>query len=179
MRFELRDVDLHGSRTSTLNQSLEVMCEYARHMPNVNSAVVGETVFLVSNGLPPGATEWAAYLENIKGHLARRAGETGRLLVFSGGGTPSSAQRLALRNAIDARPMKTAVVTDSAMVRGIIGVFSLFVAGTKPFATADWKAALEYVGFPLADVPALIDTARKLNESVRGSVSTAELLKSK
>lgn len=148
-------------------------------MPNVSAAVVGETVVLVSNAKAPEQAEWDAYLAKLGEHLDARAGKPGRLIVFAGGGTPSSSMRLGLRKTIAERPMKTAVVTDSAVVRGIIGVFSLFVKGTRPFAAREWMGALEYVGFPFEKQGELTEAVTKLNAEVGGSAAVAELLKPK
>lgn len=146
-------------------------------MPNAMADVVGETVILVVSDQAPAQAEWEAYLKKLGEHLERRAGEPGRLLVFPGGGTPTSVQRLGLRTTIAGRPLNTAVVSDSVVVRSIVGVFSLFVAGTKPFASTDWKAALAYVGFPTEETPSLLAAVRKLNDAVGGSSATAALLK--
>ena len=146
-------------------------------MPNAIADVVGETVILVVSDQPPAQAEWDAYLKQLGAHLERRAGQPGRLLVFPGGGTPNSVQRLGLRTTIAGRPINTAVVSDSVVVRSIVGVFSLFVSGTKSFAASEWKAALAYVGFPVEETAALVAAIRKMSDAVGGSSATAALLK--
>jgi hypothetical protein len=145
-------------------------------MSNVKAAIVGETVILVANAQTPEPAAWEAYMTVLGQHLALRAGQPGRLVVFAGG-APTSTMRLQLRDVVGKRPLVTAVVTDSAVVRGIIGVFGLFVDGTRPFAVREWKAALQYAGFPLEKLPELLPVARQLDAEVGGSPSLVELLK--
>src|SRR5438552_1750256 len=118
-------------------------------MANIKAAVVGETVLCVANAQAPEPAAWDAYMAVLKEHMDQRAGQPSRLVVFGGGGTPTSQMRLQLKEVIAKRKILTAVVTDSSVVRGIISVFSLFVDGTRPFAVKDWKEGLEYVGFPM------------------------------
>ncbi|MFT3712213.1 MAG: hypothetical protein QM817_31600 [Archangium sp.] len=148
-------------------------------MSNLRAAVVGETVVLVTNATNPEQEEWDAYLVKLGEHLNARAGKPGRLIVFAGGGTPSSSMRLGLRNVVKERPLQTAVISDSAVVRGIIGVFALFVKGTKPYGVRDWKAALEYVGFPYDKLNDLVNEVKAMDSQIGGCVAVADLVKTK
>ena len=144
---------------------------------NIKAVVVGETVIAVTNAKDPEVAGWDAYMTVLADHLNRRAGQPGRLVVFAGGGTPSSAMRLKLRQVVEKRKLLTAVVTDSTVVRSIIGVFALFVDGTKPFNPRDWKDSLTYVGFPMENVSELVTAARALDAEVGGSSALVALLK--
>ena len=142
-------------------------------MANIKAAMVGETVMCVANAQAPEPAAWDAYMVVLKQHMDQRGGQPGRLVVFGGGGTPTSQMRLQLKEVIAKRPLLTAVVTDSAVVRGIISVFSLFVDGTKPFAVKDWKEGLKYVGFPMEKLGEVNVVVKKLDADVGGSPAVA------
>ena len=146
-------------------------------MGNLRAAVVGETIFCVSNNASPEAASWDQYMVLLGEHMAQRSGKPGSLVVFAGGGTPDASMRLKLRQTVNERPLITSVVTDSVMVRGIIGVFSLFVGGTKPFAGREWKASLEYAGFPVSKLSEALPVLRQLDADVGGCSALGVLLK--
>ncbi len=146
-------------------------------MANIRAMVVGETVVAVTNAQAPEPAAWEAYLTVLKGHLDRRAGQPGRLVVFGGGGTPNSAMRLQLKDAVAKRPILTAFVTDSVVVRGVISVIALFLDGTKPFPVKDWKEGLQYAGFPMERLGELNPVLKKLDAEVGGSPALSDDMK--
>src|SRR5262245_29504651 len=130
---------------------------------NIKAVAVGEMVMAVTNAQAPEPAAWDAYLAVLKQHLDGRAGQPGRLVVFGGGGTPSAVMRNQLREVIAKRPILTAFVSDSAMMRSFVTVFSLFVDGTKPFAVKDWKEGFKHVGFPMEKLGEVNAVLKKLD----------------
>ena len=70
-----------------------------------------------------------------------------------------------------------AEVVGETVVRSIISVFALFVDGTRPFSARDWKDALKYVGFPMAQLGELALVLRQLDGEVGSSVALAAMTK--
>lgn len=145
-------------------------------MANLKATLIETTVVVVANDHPPEPDAWDAYMTLLSGHLDARGDQPGNLIVFSGGGTPDSGMRLRLRNVARGRIIRTAVVSDSTMVRAIIGVFSLFVDGTRPFAAGDWQEALSYGGLAPQNTATYLPILRQLDADVGGSRALEALL---
>jgi len=146
-------------------------------MANLRGVLHGGALFVVANDSAPEPADWDPYMVQLAEAFTQANGKPVKLVVFAGGGVPNSGMRLKLREVTASRPILTAVITDSPVVRTIIGVFSLFVAGTKPFAPSDWRAALDYVGFPYDQLSSLLPHLRQLDADVHGSRAAVEILK--
>lgn len=125
---------------------------------------VGRTVVLVH---PPGPIEepdWNRFLERMKRH------DYDGLLVWTPGAAPNASQRNRVREVWGDQMPRLAVITDSAMVKGVISVLSLFmrdrIAGFLP---NQLEGALAHAGVVPADTGAVRATLDRL----RGEVGVA------
>src|SRR5262249_16125686 len=82
----------------------------------------------------PADEEWEAYLAVIKEAIDRLGLENVRAIAVTDGGAPSSAQRNRLNQLLGGRSVPGGVVTDSALVRGIVTALSWFNRAVKSFA---------------------------------------------
>jgi hypothetical protein len=146
-------------------------------MPNLRAVLQGGAIFAVANERAPEPADWEVYMTQLAEAFTEADGHPVKLVIFAGGGVPNASMRLKLREVVASRPLRTAVVTDSSVVRAIIGVFSLFVAGTRPFSPSDWRAALDYVGYLQDPLPQLVPALRRLDVEVRGSRAAVEILR--
>jgi len=146
-------------------------------MANLRSVAHGGALFVVANDATPEPADWDDYMTQLAEAFAQAGEQPVKLVVFAGGGVPNSSMRLKLRAVTAQRPIRTAVITDSAVVRSIIGVFSLFVPGTRPFGPKEWRAALDYVGYAQDQLEALLPLLRQLDVEVHGSRAAVELLR--
>ena len=138
----------------------------------------GGALFAVANESAPDPADWDVYMTQLGDAFTQAGGRAVKLVIFAGGGVPNSSMRLKLREVVASRPLRTAVITDSTVVRTIIGVFSLFVPGTRPYAPSDWRAALDYVGYPHDQLTDLVPALRRLDAEVHGSRAAVEILRS-
>lgn len=71
-----------------------------------------------------------------------------RALTFTKGGTHTAAQRKTLHDILGGRELRTAVVTDVPMVRGVVTAVSWFNKSVKAFTPTGWKDAFLYLDIP-------------------------------
>ena len=145
-------------------------------MGNLVTAVHEGVLVVVTNALPPTTETWDAYMEQLRKQFEVARGAPVGLLIFAGGGTPDASMRTKLRQAIAQRPIRTAIVSDSVMVRGVVGIISLFVPSSIPFAPREWAKALAHVGYPADRVAQLRLALRPLYAEVKGCAPLAPLL---
>jgi hypothetical protein len=109
----------------------------------------GGFLLLVHGDAPPGDDEWQAYLEDAARWLPTAAGQ----LVHTDGGGPTSLQRRALERTLAgiANPVRTAVVSSSRLVRGIVLAIGLFNAKIRVFRPDERDAALAYLRVSAAE----------------------------
>jgi hypothetical protein len=123
-------------------------------------------VVVVHNKLPPTDEEWDEYIEFNKSYGGDQ-GVITRFLVVTDGGAPTAAQRKILHDA--AAPllkqypnaMRTAVVTPSTFVRGVMNALSLMLV--KPmfrgFSPNEMHKAYTFLGVPpvyISDIEEMI-----------------------
>jgi hypothetical protein len=89
----------------------------------------------------PAANEWSVFLEQIR---AMDMG-SGRGLVLTEGGAPTSAQRLELFKAVGLRPVPVAVVSDHVGVRFIASSVALVMRRVRGFTSRELGDALRYL----------------------------------
>jgi hypothetical protein len=112
-------------------------------------------IILVHNKHTPTDEEWSEY---IQFNLARGTahGVLSRFLVVTEGGSPSSAQRKAMHDTITPilkkKPtvIRSAIVTPSTFVRGVVTAMHLINPIFKAFSPGDMKEAYAYLGIPPA-----------------------------
>lgn len=107
--------------------------------------IEGRINVVVHGTRSPTDLEWATYLNETR-EISQRPDFC--ILVLSRGGSPDGKQRTLLTSSIPkgARKPPVALLTDSAIVRGVIAAFGLFNPLMKAFATRDLDAASLYLG---------------------------------
>ncbi len=74
-----------------------------------------------------------------------------KILVRTDGGGPSAAQRKRLQQALDGRPVRVAVVTNSVPVRFIVSSIALLNRAIRSFANDEIDAAYVHLGMTAAE----------------------------
>ena len=117
---------------------------------------------------PPSDEEWDALLEKLP-RFAEEARRTGSLprgaLIVSDGGAPNPRQRKELARvtwATGLAGLPKAVVTSSALVRGVVTALNWLGSETRAFAPHELPHALEHLGVPEGHRPGLLLEITKL-----------------
>src|SRR5689334_3663489 len=84
---------------------------------------IGTLIVSVHPAEPPMDEDWSAYLQLCRRKMAR---ERIRVLAVTAGGGPTTTQRKATRELLGDDPVPVAVVTDAAVVRGIVTALGWF-----------------------------------------------------
>jgi hypothetical protein len=120
-------------------------------MATVAYTKVGGHIIHLTGRADPSDEDWQGYLKFVKGALVPGKGPT--VLAFSFGGVPNVAQRQRL-NALAEQGtvgLRVAVVTASALGRGVVTALSWFAKdGYRAFSPQDLDAAITYIGAPRA-----------------------------
>jgi hypothetical protein len=119
---------------------------------------------------PPADEEWEAYLQ---AYVDMGEGER-KVLVFTQGAGPTSAQRGRLHEILRGTPQRTAVVTASQLGRLMTAAVSWTNPAIRAFAPERVASAFDYLGIDAPRRPQLIRTARRLLAEVGASVSLPE-----
>jgi hypothetical protein len=111
--------------------------------PTMRFSYVDRVFVGVHTAKNPRPAEWSAHCASIE----RLRNETRGCLVYTLGGGPSSKQREEMRVAFHEQPAPpTAIMTSSALVRGIITSLNWFLADKiAAFEPAELAAALQYL----------------------------------
>jgi hypothetical protein len=115
----------------------------------------GKLLVLVHGTRPPAKDEWDAFLDLCRKKLGE--GITG-VLVVTAGGAPDAKQRKEVHDLLHGRTLAIAVVSDAALVRGVVSAFGWFNPAIHGFAFnkgAGLNDALRYLhveGFVAAGV---------------------------
>jgi hypothetical protein len=112
-------------------------------MANMASARWKSLLIAVHNDQPPSDAEWNAYMALLRAFSDELRGDALKIhsLVITDGGAPDASQRNQLREVLGGKTITASIVSDSLVVRSIIGFLSIFIGGGKVFAPADWKGA--------------------------------------
>jgi hypothetical protein len=94
----------------------------------------------------PAQDEWQAYTKSVYELGSTLPGKQVQVLVVTDGGGPSSVQRTDFVAAMGDVKVRTAVLSSSTLVRGIVTVFNWFNIQNKVFSPKDALGALEFVG---------------------------------
>lgn len=131
---------------------------------NIAFDEVNTYVILVHNKHAPTNEEWSEYIQfNTARGMAH--GRLSPYLIVSEGGAPTGAQRRAMHDAItpvlqrNPTLMRSAIVTPSTFVRGIVAAMHLVNPIFQAFSPDDMESAYAYLGIPPAyfrDVEAMI-----------------------
>jgi hypothetical protein len=105
--------------------------------------IANELALLVHGDDAPSDHDWGAYVDALDRHHGRLSS----VLVLADGPGPNAAQRARLNALVEraGRPVPTAVVTHSAVARGIVTVLHWFNPGIRAFAPEELAKALDYL----------------------------------
>lgn len=107
--------------------------------------IAGTVAIVVHTDEAPSDEEWDAYLAE----LVQSVSDINGLLVYSDKVGPSAPQRARSNEAFAraGKDIKTAIMTGSRVVRGIITAMNWALDGrVKPFTTLDFEGAMNYLG---------------------------------
>ena len=109
---------------------------------------------LVHNASAPSDAEWGAYVEEVKQEPDPSRFVT---LVYTDGGSPTHEQRAALNLALGYSSTRTAVLSVSAVVRGVVSALNFFNREIRSFAPAEVDRAFDHLRMS----PAMRELARQ------------------
>lgn len=122
---------------------------------------VGTVSVVVHNAQSPTDAELREYLRALENRDVR----TMRSLVFTTGGGPTPAQRKELNRALNG-DHPTAVVSNGAMVRGIVTALGWFNSKIKAFAPEDVEGAFRYLEIPPSEFELFLREIKVLQAQV-------------
>ena len=104
---------------------------------------VGDTFVLLHTKAPPADQDWDRYMDAF-----RACDDLGsmRVLAFTEGGGPTTAQRRTMNAITAGQALRVAVVSDAAAVRFIVSTLALFHPEIRTFGVGSVDAALEHIG---------------------------------
>lgn len=122
-------------------------------MANMTSRLVGNTIVALHSASTPAPGEWDAHLMLLARAARENKGTLAscKALVFSDGGMPDSVQRQASTHIIDrlqGKEMPIAIITASAVVRGIVTAGHWFGLKMQAHAPPALDRALAYLDLP-------------------------------
>ncbi len=140
-------------------------------MATMAYSVVGDDVVVFVAGVAePPAAEWQDYQRRID-PLARRIRSnngTIRFLVIADEGGPNAKQRAAIADMLHGIPTRTAVVSNSMMIRRMITAFGWLNFAMKGFAPGQITAAGAYLDLSGEQLEAVVGRAATLAQSIGG-----------
>ncbi len=120
--------------------------------------VRGSLLLYSGGAAAPSNAEWATWVEVLRGRAHAPAGA--RLIVVAGDGAPGPAQRKQLIDAVKTGKLKTAVVSDSVIARGVVTAFKWYGLDLDAFKPGAIEAAYRFVGASSDEAQWLRDTLR-------------------
>jgi hypothetical protein len=114
------------------------------------SGEFGPVLIAMHNQLPIEDASWDEYLDRGERVLKMVNGDLSRLrgLTITDGAAPNAAQRNRLRTRLGTGASKASVITESMVVRTVIGIFGVFIQGLKVYHPSDWANAFRYIEVP-------------------------------
>lgn len=109
---------------------------------NMVHSTWNDLFFVLHTGAMPTEEEWASYMVTCR----RVPMERMRSFIITDGGSPNAKQRQEVNDNLKGRKSIAAVVSGSAMVRGVVTALTWFNAGIKVFSPEESVAALKYLG---------------------------------
>jgi len=122
-------------------------------MKNLLFKRIGDIILAVYSDQPPSDEEWNAYVAALVAAYKATSGTKGvvRSLVVTDGGGPNAIQRKRCFEAVEQFQNWTkspaAVISASAVARGIVTVLSWFNIGIKVFSPNQTEEAFTFLGF--------------------------------
>lgn len=112
------------------------------------------------SGLAPSDAEWDHYCSLIPGVLAHaNAG----CMVLTDGGAPTRRQRDQLRKQLGSEARWTAVITDKALVRGVVTAIRWFNPQVCAFAPWESPQAFKFIGVSGAQIRSICAALKELD----------------
>jgi hypothetical protein len=119
-------------------------------------------VLCVHGTLEPTDNEWNTFVSVCEKHL------NGRCLVWTEKVGPKPAQRSKLNERTKAGPLRTAVCSDAAFVRGVVTAISWFNDKIKAFPQNDLVGALRHLDVPATAADTFLTQLKKMRASLSG-----------
>jgi hypothetical protein len=136
-------------------------------------------VIAVHNARDPRREEWDIYLAMVRRVKAALDGDCSKFkqLIFTDGGAPSAAQRHAVvslsRGTRNADKLRVAIVSRSAVARGIVTAFRWLGFPLRSFAPDELAAMFAFLEISNAEARDLCGAIAELCASIDGSVHSA------
>jgi hypothetical protein len=111
----------------------------------------------------PSDAEWEPYLDAIPRVLAHPSGMG---IVLTDGGTPSSAQRERMRRKDGGAVRCNAIITDNAIVRGVVTAVSWFNPKICAFAPDDFSRACQLIGLDDTQITSVCAAFKQLDQQL-------------
>jgi hypothetical protein len=127
---------------------------------------IGNTIVSAHTAASPTNEQWEHYLLVAKKMIDQIGFSALRGIVFSDGGAPTSSQRERLNIFLEGRSARTAIVSGSQIVRGVVTALGWFNPQIKTFSPSRVREALAHIGFAESSVPSLCDQIRPMAGSV-------------
>jgi hypothetical protein len=128
-------------------------------------ARAGRVIVAVHTSHNPDGGEWDKWLDLCRVAIedARKAPNTICAAVFTDGGGPTAPQRGALIEILGDVRFPTAIITTSAIARGIVTAISWFTPGNiRAFAPRDWRNAQRHIALDDTEWQSAVQTAETL-----------------
>lgn len=133
-------------------------------------------VYAVHDHRAPSDEEWGAYLAACSEVIANCPDPQGAsALAITDGGAPNAEQRRAVVALVQqhygkgVERIRSAVVSDSAVVRGVVTAFSWHIPEIRIFAPVAIDPALEHARLASADFPIVLSDLEELATTVRNA----------
>jgi hypothetical protein len=131
---------------------------------------MGQLLLVVHPSRPPSGAEWDHFVT-----FSREKQQKGpiQMLVVTQGGAPNAAQRIQCRVLFESGPLPVAVLSDSALVRGVVTALSWFNPGIRGFsfrAGAGIHDALKYLQLDELRVDHVLTEIRAMQREVGADV---------
>lgn len=111
-------------------------------MKSMNFKVLDKVLVLVHTAENPNDEEWMSYVREIQ----RQGKDLLPQIVLTEGGRPNTVQRKALTDVLAGRSVKVAVLSEQAMVRGVVTAIGWFNKDIKAFSPSNLSPAMSYLG---------------------------------
>jgi hypothetical protein len=136
-------------------------------MDHMGFKIVGTLHIIVVGEKDPTVADWAQYVQALRAEEKRGIDVTQmRTLVFSDGGGPNTAMRKTVSDLLHGRTTPLAILTGSAMMRGIITALSWFNPDARAFAPGEAGEALRFLQVPSLKFDSIKSTAQELQKSL-------------
>jgi hypothetical protein len=140
-------------------------------MANMAYTVLGEDLIVfVCTGEVLAEPEWQAYARSLEPLVGRYRAE-GRMIKFAVIADevgPNAKQRAALVDVLNGVPTRTAVISNSMIMRNLITAFGWLNFSVKGFAPTQFLAAASYLELSREQRTSVLATASALSQSIGG-----------